>query len=279
MRKIPSKIIEEKVAKLAIKANTELRSDVLSALKRSLNSKQNSLSRKALTAIIENARIAREKKIAICQDTGLPVVFVEIGDKVLVDGNITQIINQAVSKGYQQGSFRASIQKDPVSRKGKLAYHPAIVHLDIVKSNKLKITLMPKGFGSENKSKVAMLNPTATLADIEDFVIKSVKSAGAGACPPYIVGVGIGGTQDYAGLLAKKALLKPISNKNKGKKLTKFESGLVAKINKLNIGPFGFGGNITALAVNVLTHPTHIAGLPVAVNISCHALRSATVII
>jgi len=279
MRKISSELIKNKTAEIAIKANTKLRSDVLLLLKKSLAEEQSPLARKALTAIVDNARIALKQKLAICQDTGLPVVFVEIGNNVYVQDNINQLISQGIALGYKQGGLRASIQKDPISRESKLAYAPSITHTDVVKGDKIKITVLPKGFGSENKAQVKMLNPTASIDVIEEFIVQAVKTAGAGACPPYIIGVGIGGTQDYAGLLAKKALLKPITVKNKQKQLADLEQRLLAKINKLNIGAFGFGGKTTALKVNVLTYPTHIAGLPVAVNISCHALRSASIII
>lgn len=279
MREISSELIKNKTAEIAITANTQLRSDVLGLLKQALLKEKSALSKKAIIAIIDNAKIALTQKLAICQDTGMPVVFVEIGNKVYVKDDINQLIAKGISQGYKQGGLRASIQRDPITRKSKLAYQPIIIHIDIVKSEKLKITVLPKGFGSENKAQVKMLNPTASLDEIENFIVGAVKTAGAGACPPYIIGVGIGGTQDYACLLAKKALLKPITAKNKNKELAKLEQRLLEKINKLSIGPFGFGGKTTALSVNILTYPTHIAGLPVAVNISCHALRSASVII
>ncbi|MFH1062792.1 MAG: fumarate hydratase [Candidatus Omnitrophota bacterium] len=279
MRKISSELIKNKVTKLAIEANTKLRSDVLVLLKKALLKEDRALSKKAIAAIIENARIALSRKLAICQDTGMPVVFVEMGSNVYIKDNINQLITQGISLGYKQGGLRASIQKDPIFRQSKLAYDPIITHIDIVKGDKLKITVLPKGFGSENKAQVKMLNPTASIAEIEDFIVQAVKVAGAGACPPYIIGVGIGGTQDYACLLAKKALLKPITARNRNKELAGLEQSLLEKINKLDIGPFGFGGKATALKVNILTYPTHIAGLPVSVNISCHALRSASIII
>jgi len=279
MRKISSNLIENKVAELAIKANTKLRSDVLKLIEQALQKEKKPLPKKALAAIVENAKIAANKKIAICQDTGLPVVFAEIGREVYLKDDIRKIITQGINKGYKQGCLRASIQKDPITRKSKLTYSPIISHIDIVKGDKLKITILPKGFGSENKALVKMLNPTASIGDIEDFIVSAVKTAGAGACPPYIIGVGIGGTQDYACLLAKKSLLKLVTVKNKQKDLAFLEQRLLEKMNKLNIGPFGFGGKTTVLKVNVLTYPTHIAGLPVAVNISCHALRSASAII
>lgn len=279
MRKISEKSIIKKVAELAIQANTRLRNDVSVVLKRALHGEKKSLARKALEAILKNAEIASKEKLAICQDTGLPVVFVEIGNNVQVNGEIADIINKGIERGYREGCLRASVQKDPLLRNTKLSFTPAIVHVDILKGSKLKITVFPKGFGSENKSKVKMLSPTASLKEIEDFVIESVQAAGSEACPPYFIGLGIGGTQDTASLLAKKALLRPVTKANRNKKIANMEKHLLNKINKLNIGPFGFGGKNTALALSIETFPTHIAGLPVAVNISCHALRSASVTI
>ncbi|MFH1459335.1 MAG: fumarate hydratase [Candidatus Omnitrophota bacterium] len=279
MRRVTAELIKDKVIKTAILANIKLRADVLACLKNACLKEKNSLAKKAISSIIENAEIAQKKKIAICQDTGLPVVFAEIGNEVFIDGDIKKIIIQAVGNAYRDTALRASIQADPITRSRKNSFSPCIVHTDVIKGKKIKITLMPKGFGSENKAQVKMLSPTATVQEIEDFIVQTVKQAGASACPPYIIGVGIGGTQDYAALLAKKALLNPISKQNKNLKLAKLEKQLLKKINKLNIGAFGFKGKNTAIAVKIKTYPTHIAGLPVAVNISCHALRSASVTI
>ena len=279
MRIISSVLISKTISSLCLKANTELRGDVLSLLNKAKRSEKKRLSRIALTAIVKNADIALKEKLAICQDTGMPVVFVEMGNNVYVKENITDIINKALKEGYSSNYLRASIQQDPVFRNEKLAYSPGIIHVNIVKGNKLKITVLPKGFGSENKSKVKMLEPTSVLVDIEDFIVESVKEPGAGACPPYFIGVGIGGTQDFAGLLAKQALLMPFNKLNKNKELAFMQKRLIKKINSLNIGPFGLGGKNTALGLNIKTYPTHIAGMPVAVNISCHALRSASITI
>ena len=279
MRKISVDLIKEEVSRLVIQANTDLREDILAALKQAVKKEKHRLARRALLVIIENAKIAKKEKLPICQDTGMPVVFVKMGSEVLLKGNITAIITNAVAQAYKENFLRASIQTDPLLRKAKPAYAPCIVHTDIVDGEKITINLLPKGFGSENKSRVKMLYPTASLKNIEDFVVESVKEAGSSACPPYIIGVGIGGTQDYAGLLAKKALLCPVDKRNKDKVLAGLERSLLKKINVLRIGAFGFGGKSTALAVNVQAYPTHIAGLPVAVNISCHALRSAWVTI
>ncbi len=279
MRKISAKLIKDTVKQLVFKANISLRRDVLTALNKAQRQEKNRLSHKALSAVIENARIAKAENIAICQDTGFLIAFLEIGNEVQIEGNITKIITQAVESAYKAGYLRASIQKDPLFRKQKPGYKPFILHTDIVTGRKLKLTLLIKGFGSENKSRAKMFNPTASLNDVENFIVESVKKAGASACPPYVIGVGIGGTQDFACLLAKKSLLRSINKRNKKIKIAKLEKKLLKRINALKIGAFGFGGKTTALAVNIQTYSTHIAGLPVAVNISCHALRSASVVI
>jgi len=270
MRLITADKIRNAVAELCIRANLVLRKDVLSGLKSAYSRETNKRAKDILKAIINNAYIARKEKLAICQDTGLPVVFLEIGQEVKINGNLTRAINKGVEEGYKRGFLRNSIINDPLLR-GKPGYSPVVIHIDIVRGNSLRITILPKGFGCENKTQLKMFNPTAKISEIERFIVDLVKSAGPDACPPYIVGVGIGGTADYAMFLAKKALLKPVR-----RRFSKLEQGLLRKINKLNIGPMGLGGETTCLGVNIETNATHIAGLPVAVNISCHALRSAT---
>jgi fumarate hydratase subunit alpha len=272
MKIIKAVKITQVVADLCLQANCSLRQDVLRQLKSAYQKELDKKSKAALKAIIENAAIADKEKLAICQDTGLPIVFIEIGQDVKISGDLKQAIIKGIALGYQRGNFRESIIKDPLLR-GKPVYQGAVIHTDIVSGSKIKITLMPKGFGCENKSRLKMFLPTAGIDEIKNFVVETVKAAGPDACPPYIVGVGIGGGADYAGFLAKKALLKGLPSKGT---LPEFERELLSKINKLHIGPMGLGGKTTALAVNVETYPTHIAGLPVAVNISCHALRSAT---
>jgi len=272
MKTITAKKIEETVARLAKEANTLLRKDVFSALKGSYLAENKSRPKVMLKAIIDNAAYAKKEKLAICQDTGLPIIFIELGQDVKIAGDLKQAVLKGIESGYKAGSFRESIIQDPLKR-GKSVYSGAVIHTDIVTGNKLKITVLPKGFGCENKSQTKMFNPTVEIDEIKDFIINAVKTAGRDACPPYVVGVGIGGTADYAALLAKKALLREI--KNQKSKVKSLEKDLLKEINKLNIGPMGLGGKTTALAVNIETYPTHIAGLPVAVNISCHALRSA----
>jgi len=272
MRVIKSQVVTSVVRELCRKANIDLRKDVLTKLKQSLRKEKNRLARNVLKLIIENARIARKDNLAICQDTGIPVVFVEVGKDVFVRGNSLEVsIQKGIKLGYKKASLRNSIIKDPLRISGQSSHFgPTITHYSYNNSTKIKITILPKGFGCENKSQLKMFLPTAKLDDIKKFIIEVVNVAGPDACPPYVVGVGIGGTADYAAFLSKKALLGSISGKS-----SKLEDELLKGINKLNIGPMGLGGNTTALAVKVLMHPTHIAGLPVAVNISCHALRSA----
>jgi fumarate hydratase subunit alpha len=278
MRRITSAVIQKAVAELCIKANMQLRPDVLAALKAAYRREKKPRAKDILGAIIRNAALARRENLAICQDTGLPCVFVELGDNVRITGELNTAINKGVEMGYKRGYLRNSIVKDPLSRRDS-GYQPAIIHLDLVRGSNLRLTVLPKGFGCENKSRLRMFLPTANTEQIKQFIIASVREAGPDACPPYVVGVGIGGTADYACLLAKKALLKRVT-KPQGRRATsyvaKLEQDLLKKINKLNIGPMGLGGKTTCLGVNIQTHPTHIAGLPVAVNISCHALRSAS---
>ncbi|MFZ2357106.1 MAG: fumarate hydratase [Candidatus Omnitrophota bacterium] len=277
MRVITAKKITDLVAKLCVQANLVLRKDTLSHLKSAYSKETRKSAKEFLSAIIKNAEIASLKKIAICQDTGLASVFVEIGQDVRIAGSIKQAINKGVEIGYKKGYLRNSVIRDPLSRK-KAGYSPAIIHFDINRGKKIKITVFPKGFGCENKTQLKMFPPTARIKEIKEFIINAVKAAGADACPPYTIGVGIGGTADYAVFLAKKALLGSAVRRpsSVGRKLG---NDLLKEINKLNIGPMGLGGKTTALAINIETYPTHIAGMPVAVNISCHALRSATAVI
>jgi len=284
MRLISSQKISDTVAKLCANANITLRADVVSALQRASYSETNSFAKRALEIIIENATIADSQRLAICQDTGMAVVFVEIGKDILIKGkNIQQAIQEGVSKGYRMAYLRNSIIKDPLRfKKQSAGFGPAVIHYEYNNSHYLKLTVLPKGFGCENKSKLKMFLPTADFSSIREFILEAVKEAGPDACPPYIIGVGIGGTADYAALLAKKALLEKItkfSGQFSSDLISKLEKNLLQDINHLGIGPMGLGGKTTALAVKILTYPTHIAGLPVAVNICCHALRSATEIL
>ncbi len=282
MKVLSTDKIKDAVSELCIRANLVLRKDVLSALKSAYSREVNKRAKDILKAIINNAYIARKDKLAICQDTGLATVFLEIGREVKIAADLRKAINKGVEEGYRRGYLRNSIINNPLCR-GKPGYSPAVIHTEITEGNRLKITLLPKGFGCENKAQLKMFNPTAKISEIEEFIVDAVKSAGPDACPPYVIGVGIGGTADYAMFLAKKALLRKLNaSRMAGKRYTlntKLGSNLLTEINKLKIGPMGLGGEATCLGVNIETYPTHIAGLPVAVNISCHALRSATKIL
>ena len=275
MREIEVRKIREAVIELCLKANFELRKDVLKALKTDLKRETKPGARKILKEIIENARLAKKKRLAICQDTGIVSVYLEIGSDISIKGDLEEAIHKGVEDAYKKGYLRKSVVGDSLIRKNTNTNAPCIVHIDIVKGDRLKITVSPKGFGSENKSAVKMLRPTASENEIVDFVSDVVKNAGAGACPPLILGVGIGGTFDHAAYLSKKALLRPIESKNVKKHFRKLEKDILRAVNSLKIGPMGLGGKTTVLGVNIEEFPTHIAGLPVAVSVSCHATRSA----
>jgi fumarate hydratase subunit alpha len=277
VRKIYAGKITKAVAQLCIQANTELRPDVYKALESALSRESKGRAREILKILLENADCAHDLKLAICQDTGLAQVFVELGQQAQIcGGDFTDAVNKGIEKGYKEGCLRNSVIMHPLKRKAAPRFSPGVVHIDMVGGSHIKLTVLPKGFGCENKAAVRMFNPTAGMDAVKDFIIQQVKKAGGDACPPYIIGVGIGGGMDKAALLAKKALLRPLDKKNPDKLLAKLEKELSGKLNRLRIGPMGLGGKITALGVNILTYPTHIAGLPVAVNISCHALRSAS---
>jgi len=277
MRIIDSKLITEKVAKLCVDANLYLGENVLCALKQAREQECGKLAKSTLTTMIENAEIAKQEKLPICQDTGMAVVFVEVGQDIHIKGDINAAINEGVRQGYRNGYCRASVVSDPIERKNTGDNTPAIIHYNLVPGDKLNITLAPKGFGSENMSAICMLNPSDGLAGVEDFVVQTVEKAGANPCPPIFVGVGVGGTFEKVALLAKQALLGFEPNPNQF--WANCEARLLQRINKLNIGPSGYGGKTTALGVRILTYPTHIAGLPVAVNINCHVARHKTVML
>ncbi len=272
---ITSKQISSAVSGLCIDANLKLRPDVVKALKDSLRKETSLKSRNLLSILLENCAIAKSEKIPLCQDTGMTVVFAEVGQDARIQGDLTTAINKGVATGYKEGFLRKSIVADPLLRKNTGTNTPAMIYYDIVPGKKLKLTVLPKGFGSENKSKLYMLNPTAGYDAVVNSILKAIKEAGPDACPPYVVGVGIGGDAAKACYLAKKALTKPVTFLSDKAHFRKLAKELLAKGNKLNIGPLGAGGKTTLLGVNILSMATHIAGLPVAVNISCHSLRSA----
>lgn len=280
MRNIHIDLVISAVREMCISANCNLGKDLISAIKTACEKEESPLGKEILNKLLVNGEIARNRQMPICQDTGMVVVFAEVGQDVhLVGGNITEAINEGVRQGYLKGYLRKSVVADPLARKNTGNNTPAVIHYDIIPGDKIKITLAPKGFGSENMSRIKMLKPSEGIEGVEDFVVDTVDQAGANPCPPIIVGVGIGGTFEKAALLAKKALLRPFGSSNEQKLLANLESRLFTKINNLGIGPQGLGGTTTALAVNVETFPTHIAGLPVAVNINCHVSRHEQVTI
>jgi fumarate hydratase subunit alpha len=265
--------IVEKVRDACMEANFKLADDVRAAVEKARGTEESPVGREILDQMLENAAIAEREQIAICQDTGFAVCFVELGDRVSIEGGLlVDAINEGVRQGYRDGYLRKSICH-PLTRKNTGDNTPAIVHLELVPGDTLKILLAPKGAGSENMSRVAMLKPSDGLEGIKDLVIDRVREAGANPCPPVIVGVGIGGTMEKAALIAKKAMLRPIGSLNPDPELAPLEAELLGKINDLGIGPQGLGGRTTALAVHIEVFPCHIASLPVAVNINCHASR------
>lgn len=279
MRKIKSEQIIEHVKKLCIEASLYLGEDVLSCIKERAKSEKSEVGKNILNILVENAEIAKEKNIPICQDTGMAVFFVELGQEVVIEGDtLTDAINEGVRQGYEEGYLRKSVVS-PISRVNTKDNTPAIIHYEMVKGDKVKIEFAAKGFGSENMSKMKMLKPSDGLEGIKKFIIDTVSDAGPNPCPPMVIGVGIGGTVDKCAQIAKKALFRELGEFNKDENIAKLESELLASINKLGIGPQGLGGTTTALGLNIETFPTHIAGLPVVVNINCHASRHKKVVI
>jgi fumarate hydratase subunit alpha len=273
MREIHVERIVDAVRDLAIRANIELGEDIISAFERALDREESPTGKDILKRLIENARIAREQRIPICQDTGFAVVFVEVGQDVHVTGgSLREAIEEGVRRGYQEGYLRKSICHC-ITRKNTGDNTPPVIHFDIVPGDKLKIIFAPKGGGSENMSRVTMLTPAVGIEGARDFVIQRVKESGPNPCPPTIIGVGIGGTIEQAAILAKKALLRPVGSENPDEELNALEKDWLERINRLGIGPQGLGGRITSLAVHINMMPCHIASLPVAVNVQCHAAR------
>jgi len=273
MREINTSQITTAIRDLCIKANTHLGEDVLAAFRKAIELEVSPTGKDILEKLVENARIAREGEIPICQDTGFAVVFVELGQEVhLVGGDLKEAINEGVRQGYEEGYLRKSICH-PFTRKNTGDNTPAVIHIDIVPGDRVRLIVAPKGGGSENMSRVTMLTPAVGMEGVKDFVVQRVKESGANPCPPIIVGVGIGGTFETAALLAKRALLRPLGSQNPNTELASLEAELSEEINALGIGPQGLGGRITSLAVHVAMMESHIASLPVAVNIQCHAAR------
>jgi fumarate hydratase subunit alpha len=280
MRKILSGEITDTVAKMCIEANCNLDSSILENLENAKCKKQSSSAFSALNSIIKNAQIAKDRQIPICQDTGMAVFFVKVGKDVFIEGdNLDLAIEKGVRLGYTEGFLRKSIVSDPLFRQNTEDNTPPVIHYSFNDSDKVEITFLPKGFGSENKSALKMLNPSDGRDGIIEFVTDTVKKAGASPCPPIIIGVGIGGNFEKCAQLSKLALARNINIPNANPYYAKLEEEILSRVNGLGIGPQGYGGETTALGVNIEVYPTHIAGLPVAVNISCHATRHQTAVI
>ncbi len=274
MRDIHVQEVTKAVKEMCISANYHLGKDVYKRLVLSEEREESPIGKEILNNIIKNADIATENEVPMCQDTGLVTLFIEIGQDVhFIGGDLNQAINEGVSQGYQEGYLRKSVVEDPLKRKNTGDNTPAVVHSSIVPGEQVRITVAPKGFGSENMCKLKMLKPSDGQKGVEDFVVEVVAIAGPNPCPPIVVGVGIGGTFEKAALLAKKAMLREVDDKNNNEYYAEMEERLLEKINNLGIGPQGLGGRATALTVKVEKYPTHIAGLPVAVAINCHASR------
>lgn len=279
MREIECLEITEAVADLVKNTNYHLPEDVMEAIRLGKKREKSPVGKEIFRQILENNKIAGEKEMPICQDTGIVVIFLEIGNQVFIDGDIYQAINDGVRKGYKDGYLRKSVVKGPFNRVNTTDNTPAVIHSKIVPGNKLKITVAPKGGGSENMSIVKMLKPSDGIEGVKKLVLKTVQEAGANPCPPIIVGIGVGGSFEKAALLAKEALMRPLDDCNTDSKMAALEQDILEDINRLGIGPQGLGGTQTALSVKVNTFPCHIASLPVAININCHVARHKEIVL
>ncbi|MDO4747834.1 MAG: fumarate hydratase [Eubacteriales bacterium] len=278
MRVIKAQDIKDAVKAMFISLNCEIGEDITNALKIALDIEESDTAKSVLTQLIDNNEIAKNEQIPLCQDTGMAVLFVEYGDKVVIDGDFDEAINQGVKEAYLEGYLRKSVVDDPVfDRKNTKDNTPAVIHTKIVKGETLRITAGSKGFGSENMSQIKMLSPSASVEGVKAFVLDTVKKAGPNPCPPIVVGVGIGGTFEQAAQLSKRATFRSADSSNADERYAELEKELLDEINSINIGPAGLGGKTTALAVNIEYSPTHIASIPVAVNICCHACRHKSV--
>ncbi len=276
MRTIQTTDITENIRQMCIEANHYLSDDMKQVFKKAVDNEESPLGRQVLEQLKENLEIASSDMIPICQDTGMAVIFMNVGQEVHFEGgSITDAVNEGVRQGYTEGYLRKSVVGDPIIRENTKDNTPAVIHYDIVPGDKVEITVAPKGFGSENMSRIFMLKPADGIEGVKEAILTAVKDAGPNACPPMVVGVGIGGTFEKCALLAKKALTRDLNCKSDIQYVNDLEEEMLDKINRLGIGPGGLGGTQTALAVNIETYPTHIAGLPVAVNICCHVNRHA----
>ena len=279
MREIQASDVTQTVRRLCVEANCRLPEDMRACIARSRDEEAWPIARDILDRIIENYEIADRDCVPICQDTGMACVFLEIGQDAHVNGDLAEAVHEGVRQGYADGYLRKSVVADPLRRVNTGDNTPAMIYYEIVPGDRLKITVAPKGFGSENMSRIAMLRPSDGEDGVKDFVVRCAEEAGPNPCPPIVIGVGIGGTFDRAALLAKKALMRPVDVRSDDPYYAAMEAELLARVNALGIGPQGFGGKTTALAVNILACPTHIAGLPVAVNINCHVTRHQSEVI
>ncbi|MBR5287598.1 MAG: fumarate hydratase [Clostridia bacterium] len=279
MRNISAKQITEVVRRLCIEANCHLTNDLKERIAACRACEPFPVAQGILDQIIENYHIADEQSVPVCQDTGMACVFIDVGQDVHIEGSVEEAIHEGVRQGYADGYLRKSVVRDPLDRVNTGDNTPAMIYYQLIPGDQVKITVAPKGFGSENMSQIKMLKPSDGLDGVRDFVVKVVEEAGPNPCPPIVVGVGVGGTFDKAALLAKKALLRPVDEHNPDPFYAALEEELLERINRLGIGPQGFGGRTTALAVSILSCPTHIAGLPVAVNINCHVTRHQSEVI
>ena len=274
VREINVNELTENIKEMCIQANYYLASDMSTGMKQAAGTEKSELGAKILNQLLENLKIADSEQIPICQDTGMAVIFMEIGQDVhFIGGNFEEAVNEGVRQGYRDGHLRKSLVNDPMIRENTKDNTPAILHTQIVPGDKVKITVAPKGFGSENMSRIFMLKPADGIEGVKNAILTTVKDAGPNACPPMVVGVGIGGTFEKCAILAKKALTRPVNERSEIPHVKDLEEEMLMKINCLGIGPGGLGGTTTALAVNINTYPTHIAGLPVAINICCHVNR------
>ena len=277
MREISVSRIEEAVCRMVQQINYAYPPQIETDMKRMAEEETHPIARSTLQFLLDNARIAKEEHIPICQDTGMACVFLEIGQNVhLTGGDLREAVDEGVRRGYTNGFLRKSVVRDPVRRGNTGDNTPAVLYTEIVPGEQVKITLAPKGFGSENMSAIRMFKPSAGLQGIKDFILETVEAAGPNPCPPIVVGVGIGGTFDKAALLAKKALMRPLDTRNPDPFYADLEKEMLEKVNALGIGPQGFGGRTTAIGLNIETMPTHIAGMPCAININCHVTRHKT---
>lgn len=279
MRNIEAARVTEVVRRLCIEANCHLTKDLKDCIVECRKNETFPVAQGILDQIIENYGIADENNVPVCQDTGMACVFIDVGQDVHVEGNLEEAIHEGVRQGYRDGYLRKSVVRDPLDRVNTGDNTPAMIYYNIVPGEQIKITVAPKGFGSENMSQIKMLKPSDGLQGVKDFVVKVVEEAGPNPCPPVVVGVGVGGTFDKAAFMAKKALTRPVDSHNEDPFYAALEDELLEKINSLGVGPQGFGGRTTALAVNIEKCPTHIAGLPVAVNINCHVTRHQSEVI